>query len=65
MKLTVDISLTPSCTGNNSPQLLRLALLLMLDTRNNTDGDKLVIFSGMALYYGDTNIVITSGTLIT
>ena len=44
MKLTVDISLTPSYTGNNIPQLLRLALLLMLDTRNNTDGNKLVIF---------------------
>ena len=44
MKLTVDISLTPSYTRNNIPQLLRLALLLMLDTRNNTDGNKLVIF---------------------
>ena len=44
MKLMVDISLTPSYTGNNIPQLLQLALLLMLDTRNNTDGNKLVIF---------------------
>ena len=25
-----------------------------LHTRNNTDGNKLVIFSGIALYYGDT-----------
>ena len=24
----------------------------MLHTRNNTDGSKLVIFSGIALYYG-------------
>ena len=44
MKLTVDISLTPSYTENNIPQFLRLALLLMLDTQNNTDGNKLVIF---------------------
>ena len=44
MKLTVNISLTPSSTRNNIPQLLRLALLLMLDSRNNTDGNKLVIF---------------------
>ena len=44
MKLTVEISLTPSYTGNNIPQLLRLALLLVLDTWNNTDGNKLVIF---------------------
>ena len=29
----------------------------MLRTRNNTDGNKLVIFSGIALYYGDTYIV--------
>ena len=27
------------------------------NTRNNTDGNKLVIFSGIALYYGDTYIV--------
>ena len=33
-----------------------LALLLVLQTCNNTDGNKLVIFSGMALYYGDTYI---------
>ena len=26
----------------------------MLRTRNNTDGNKLVIFSSIALYYGDT-----------
>ena len=30
----------------------------MLRTRNNTDGNKLVIFSGIALYYGDTYIVL-------
>ena len=26
-------------------------------TRNNTDGNKLVIFSGIALYYGDNYIL--------
>ena len=30
----------------------------MLRTHNNTDGNKLVIFSSVALYYGDTYIVI-------
>ena len=33
---------------------LPLALLLVVHTRNNTDDNKLVIFSGIALYYGDT-----------
>ena len=29
----------------------------MLHTRNNTDGNKLMIFYSIALYYGDTYIV--------
>ena len=33
----------------------------MLRTRNNTDGNKLVIFSGIALYYGDTYILTHGG----
>ena len=37
--------------------LLPLALLLMLRTRNNTDSNKLMIFSGIASYYGDNYIV--------
>ena len=44
--------MVPSYTGKNITSLLRLALLLVLHTRNNTDGNKLVIFSGIALYYG-------------
>ena len=32
-------------------------LLLVLRTRNNTDGNKLVVFSSIALYYGDTYII--------
>ena len=39
-------------------RLLPLALLLVLRTRNNTDGNKFVIFSGIALYYGDTYIIM-------
>ena len=34
-----------------------MALLLVLCTRNNTDGNKLVIFSDIALYYGDIYII--------
>ena len=33
-----------------------VAVVLVLRTRNNTDSNKLVIFSGIALYYGDTYI---------
>ena len=35
-----------------------LTLLLVLHTRNNTDGNKLVTFSGIALYYGDLYYII-------
>ena len=38
---------------NTIGQLLPLALLHMLHTCNNTDGNKLMIFSAMALYYSD------------
>ena len=44
-------------TGKNITCLLPLPLLLVLHTRNNTDGNKLVIFSGIASYYGDNYIV--------
>ena len=47
-----------SCnTGKNITRLLPLALLLVLRTRNNTDGNKLVIFSSIASYYGDNYIL--------
>ena len=42
----------------NITRLLLLALLLVLRTRNNTDSNKLVIFSGIASYYGDNYIVL-------
>ena len=42
------------------PQLHQLGLLLMLCTQNNTDGDKLITFSGIALHYGD-NYIVWSG----
>ena len=48
------ITIAPSYTGKTITHLLLLALLLVLCTRNNTDGNKLVIFS---LYYGDNYII--------
>ena len=38
--------------------LLLLASLLVLHTCNNTDGNKLVTLFGIALYYGDTYIIL-------
>ena len=35
-------------------RLLPSALLLVLHTYNNTDSNKFMIFSSIALYYGDT-----------
>ena len=32
--------------------------VLQMYTRNNTDGNKLVIFSGIALYFGDNYIIL-------
>ena len=52
----IIITIVPSYTGKYIVHLLLLALLLVLRTRNNTDGYKLVIFSGIDLYYGDTII---------
>ena len=54
LKDKIIITTVPSYTGKIIVRLLLLALLLVLRTRNNTDGNKLVIFSGKALYYGDT-----------
>ena len=44
----IIITIAPSYTGKNITRLLPLALLLVLRTCNNTDGNKLVIFSGIA-----------------
>ena len=55
----IIITIVPRYTRKNITRLLPLALLLVLRTRNNTDGNKLVIFSGIALYYGD-NYILTS-----
>ena len=49
----IIITIVPSYTEKNTTRLLPLALLLVLRTRNNTDGNKLVIFSSIASYYGD------------
>ena len=53
----IIITIAPSYTGNNFTRLLPLALLLVLRTRNNTDDNKLVIFSDIASYYGDNYII--------
>ena len=52
----IIITIVTSYTGENVTRLLPLALLLVLCTRKNTDGNKLVVFSNIhvALYYGDT-----------
>ena len=42
----------------NIARLVPLALLHMVCTCNNTDGNKLVIFSSIVLYYGDTGMFI-------
>ena len=52
----IIITIVSSYTGKNITRLLPLALLVVLRTRNNTDGNKLRIFSSIALYYGDNNI---------
>ena len=52
----IIITIVPRYTEKQITRLLPLALLLMPHTRNNADGNKLVIFSGIALYYGDTYI---------
>ena len=48
----------PSDTEKNIAHLLPSVSLLVLRTRNNTDGSKLVISSGIALYYADTYVVV-------
>ena len=51
--IKIIITIVISYTGKNITRLLPLVLLLVLRTCNNTDGNKLVIFSGIASYYGD------------
>ena len=40
--------------------MIRMGLGEKTASRNNTDGNKLVIFSGIALYYGDNYIVLNA-----
>ena len=55
----IIITIVPSLPGNkNVTHLLPLALLVMLCIHNNTDGNKLVIFYSIVLYYDDTCIVL-------
>ena len=46
----IIITIVPSYTGKILTRLLPLALLLVLRTRNNTDSNQHVIFSGIAWY---------------
>ena len=50
----IIINIVQTYTKKNITRLLPLALLLMLYTWNNTDGNKLIIFSSIALYYSET-----------
>ena len=52
----IIITIVPSYTEKNITRLL--ALLLVLHSCNNTDGNKLVIFSCITLYYGDNYIAL-------
>ena len=47
----IIITIVPSYTGNDNHSFVAVGI------RNNTDGNKLVIFSGIPSYYGDTCIV--------
>ena len=47
----IIITIVPRCTGKNITRLLPLALLHVLRICNNTDSNKLVIFSSIALYF--------------
>ena len=53
----IIITIVPNHTEKIIIRLLPLALLLMLHTRNNTDGNKLVIFSDI-YSFGDTCITL-------
>ena len=50
----IIITIVPSYTRKNITHLFPLTWLLVLRTGNNIDGNKLMISSGIALYYGDT-----------
>ena len=62
-KVRMIKSLSPwyKAIPKNIARLLPWALVLMLHTRSNTNGNKLMIFSSIALYYGDTYIVSIFG----
>ena len=62
----IVITIVPSYTGKNITRLLPLALLFVLRTHNNTDGNKFMIFFGIASYYGDnyTCILISQLSIV-
>ena len=54
LMIKIIINIVQTYTKKNITRLLPLTLLLMLYTRNNTDGNKFIIFSSIALYYSET-----------
>ena len=60
----IIITIIPSYTGKIITRLLPLALLFVLHIHNNTDSNKLVIFSGIALYYGNNYILSRTATCV-
>ena len=53
----IIITILQSYTGERTTRLLSSVLLLVLRTHDNTDYNKLIIFYGIALYYGSTCII--------
>ena len=51
---SLAITIVQSYIRKNIAPLLLLALLPLLRTHNNTDSNKVMIFSSIALYCGDT-----------
>ena len=57
IEIKIIITIVQSYTEKNITFELPLALLLVLPTSNNTDGNKLVIFYSITSYYGDNYIL--------
>ncbi len=61
----ISITIVTKLIQGNITRLSPMALLLVLRTRNNTIGAKLVIFSCITLYYGNTYIVWSTAPILT
>ena len=63
----IIITIVPSCTGKKYHSFVAIGIVTCasnmegcqrLHGLHNTDGNKLMILSGIALYYGDTYIIM-------